>query len=134
MSDPAAAPDSQVGGIVANVLLFGRVLRFAGLDVHHGRLVDAIRALEWVGVRNRMDVHATLRSLLVHRHDDIALFDRAFALFFRAHRPPSPGLPLFSLGERPRVVARATPGAAVPVQVEGLEDLHRVGSVEPSGM
>lgn len=110
--------------MIDNVLLFGRVLRAAGLDVHHGRLVDAIRALEWVGIRSRTDVRATLRSLLVHRHDDIARFDQAFDLFFRAHRAPSPGLPLFSLGERPRVVARALPGAAVPVQVGDLEDLR----------
>lgn len=106
-----------------NVLLFGRVLRAAGLDVHHGRLVDAIRALECVGVRRRMDVHATLRSLLVHRRDDIARFDQAFDLFFRAHRHPSSGLPLFPLGERPRVVARPAPGAAVPAQVEHLENV-----------
>ena len=34
----------------------------------------------------------------------------AFDLFFRAHRPPAPGLPLFSIGERARVVARPAPG------------------------
>jgi hypothetical protein len=110
--------------LVGNVLLFGRLLRAAGLEVHHGRLVDAIRALERVGIRSRTDVRATFSSLLVHRHEDIARFDRAFDLFFRAHRPPSPGPPLFSLGERPRVVARALPGAAVPVEVEHLEELR----------
>ncbi len=115
--DPAL-PDAFAG----NLLLFGRVLRAAGLEVHHGRLVDAIRALEWVGVRSRADVQATLRGLLVHHHDDIAPFDRAFDLFFRAHRAPSPGLPLFALGERPRVVVRATPQTAVPVQLEALQD------------
>jgi uncharacterized protein len=105
----------------ANVLLFGRVLRASGVDVHHARLLDAIRALAWVDIGSRTDVATTLRSLLVHRHDDIGRFNDAFDLFFCAHRPPSPGLPLFSLGERPRVVARALPGD--PVRVE-LEDLH----------
>lgn len=104
-----------------NVLLFGRMLRASGLEVHHGRLLDAIRALEWVDVGSRTDVAATLRSLLVHNYDDVARFDRAFDLFFRAHRPPAPGLPLFSLGERPRVVARPAPG--VPVRAE-FDDLH----------
>src|SRR5262245_11311717 len=104
-----------------NILQFGRMLRAAGLDIHHGRLLDALRALEWVNVGSRTDVAATLRSLLVHERDEIARFDRAFDLFFRAHRPPTPGLPLFSLGERPRVVAQ--PAAGVPVQTE-LEDLH----------
>ena len=103
-----------------NVLLFGRVLRACGLDVHHGRLLDAILALEWIGVRSRTDVHATLRSLLVHGRDDAGRFDEAFAAFFRVHRPPSPGLPLFSLGERPRVVTRVAPGVPVAVGLEGI--------------
>jgi hypothetical protein len=100
--------------------MFGRLLRAAGLDVHHGRLLDAIRALESVGIKDRTDVCATLRCLLVHRRDDIAGFDRAFDLFFRAHRPPTPGLPLFSLGERPRVVVRTVPGEPLPVEVEDV--------------
>ncbi|MBI2221476.1 MAG: VWA domain-containing protein [Acidobacteria bacterium] len=97
------------------------MLRASGLDVHHGRLLDALRAVEWVGVGSRTDVAAALRGLLVHSRDDIARFDRAFELFFGAHRAPAPGLPLFALGERPRVVARPAPG--VPVQVD-FEDLR----------
>jgi uncharacterized protein len=108
--------------LAANVLLFGRMLRAAGLDVHHGRLLDAVRALEWVNVGSRTDVAATLRSLLVHDRDGIAKFDRAFELFFKAHRPPAPGLPLFSLGERPRVVARPAPGVPVHADLEGIHE------------
>jgi uncharacterized protein with von Willebrand factor type A (vWA) domain len=107
--------------LVNNVLLFGRMLRAAGLDVHHARLLDAVRALEWVNVGSRADVAATLRSLLVHDRDEIARFDRAFDLFFRAHRAPAPGLPLFSLGERPRVVARPAPGAPIQAEFEGID-------------
>lgn len=107
--------------IAENVLLFGRVLRAAGLDVHHGRLLDALRALEWIGVRSRTDVRATLRTLLVHDHDHLSQFDEAFDLFFRAHRTPAPGLPLFSLGERPRVIARAAPGMAVPIEFDASD-------------
>ena len=106
--------------LAANVLLFGRMLRAAGLEIHHGRLLDAVRALEWVDVASRTDVAAALRSLLVHDRDQIARFDRAFELFFRAHRPPAPGLPLFSLGERPRVVARSVGGAPVHAELDGI--------------
>lgn len=106
--------------LAANVLLFGRVLRAAGLDVHHGRLLDAVRALETIDIGNRGDVAAALRGLLVHDRDQIARFDRAFDLFFRAHRAPAPGLPLFSLGERPRVAARPAPGVPVPSEVEDV--------------
>jgi uncharacterized protein with von Willebrand factor type A (vWA) domain len=104
-----------------NVLRFGRLLRAAGLEVHHGRLLDAVRALEWVEVGSRADVAAALRSLLVHDHDETEKFDRAFELFFRPHRAPAPGLPLFSLGERPRVVA--VPASGVPIHTE-LEDVQ----------
>ena len=108
--------------LAASVLLFGRILRAAGLDVHHARLVDAVRALQWVNVGNRTDVAATLRGLLVHDRDQVAAFDRAFDLFFTAQRTPAPGLPLFPLGERPRVVAR--PAGPVPIPA-GLEDVRQ---------
>ena len=107
--------------LAVNILQFGRMLRAAGLDIHHGRLLDAVRALEWVDVGSRADVAATLRSLLVHDREGMARFDRAFELFFRAHRLPSPGLPLFSLGERPRVVARPAPGAPIETEFEGIQ-------------
>jgi uncharacterized protein with von Willebrand factor type A (vWA) domain len=106
--------------LLHNVLLFGRVLRRAGLDVHHGRMIDAIKALDWIGVRARADVRATLRALLVHRHDDLARFDEVFDLFWSAHREPAPGLPLFSLGERARIVATRTPPAAMSVEFEDV--------------
>ena len=109
------------GAFATNILLFGRVLRASGLDVHHGRLLDAVRAVSWIDIGNRADVAAALRSLLVHRRDDIESFDRAFDLFFRAHRAPQSGLPLFSLGERPRVVARSAPGAPVRAEVDDLQ-------------
>ena len=113
-------------GFVRNLLLFGRLLRRAGLDVHHSRLLDAVRSLEWVGVESRRDVRATLRALLVHRHEDLVRFDAAFELFFRAGNESGSGLPLFSLGERPRVVVRPTPGVPVHVEFEdvGAEE-HR---------
>jgi hypothetical protein len=116
------------GSFVTNILLFGRVLRRAGLHVHHGRLLDAVRALEWVDLGSRVDVAATLRSLLVHNRDDIARFDEAFAQFFREHRPPEPGLPLFALGERPRVVVRPGPGAPVHIDLEDVQRDARTSS------
>jgi hypothetical protein len=109
-----------MSALVINLLLFGRVLRAAGLQVHHGRLVDAIRALEWIGVGSRTDVRAVLRALLVHRHEDLPVFDEAFDLFFRTHDAPELNLPLFSLGERARVVAKRDAGAPQRVEVEDV--------------
>ena len=108
--------------LAGNVLLFGRVLRAAGLDVHHGRLLDAVRSLDWVGIRSRTRCRARrCAACSCIAHDDLARFDEAFDLFFRAHRPPAPGLPLFSLGERPRVIATPAPGSAVRVEIDGVE-------------
>ena len=59
-------------------------------------------------------------------------FDRAFDLFFRAHRPPAPGLPLFSLGERPRVVAGPLPASPVHAELEGRSTPGSRGS-DPRG-
>ena len=105
--------------LVVNLLLFGRVLRAAGVHVHRGRMADAIDALDLIGVGRRADVKAALRAVLVHRHEDQAVFDEAFDLFFRAHGESVLDLPLFSLGERARVVTRRKAGAPAHVDVEG---------------
>ena len=68
-----------------NLLIFGRVLRRAGIDVHRGRLLDLVQALGHVNLGTRDDVYHTCRALLVHRQEHIAIFDRAFAAFWREH-------------------------------------------------
>jgi uncharacterized protein with von Willebrand factor type A (vWA) domain len=74
--------------LLDNLLIFGRILRRAGIDVHPGRLLDVIAALEHVNLAERDDVYHTCRGLLVHRHEQIPVFDRAFAAFWlqRRHR------------------------------------------------
>ena len=107
-----------MSAFVINLLLFGRVLRAAGVHVHRGRMADAIAALDWVGIGRREDVKATLRTLLVHRHEDLPVFDEAFDLFFRAHGEAVLDLPLFSLGERARVVTTRKAGAPRHVDLD----------------
>ena len=104
--------------LISNFLLFGRVLRAAGVHVHRERMVDAIQATEWIGIRSRADVRATLSALLVHRHEDLALFNEAFDLVFRARGSSELKLPLFSLGERARIVMRRGAGAPQRLDVE----------------
>ena len=110
--------DVDPPAFVPNLLLFGRVLRAAGVHVHRERMVDAIQATEWVGVNSRADLRATLCALLVHRHEDLPLFNDAFDLFFRAHGTSELDMPLFSLGERARVVTRRDAGAPHRLDVE----------------
>src|SRR5919109_1475738 len=112
------------GALVANVVRFAEVLRGAGLDVHAGRIADVVTAIERVGVRKRSDVRAAVRCLLVHRREDVPLFDEAFDRFWRARaRHDQSGLPLFSLGERPRVTA--APKAGTPLQFESGAEQSR---------
>jgi uncharacterized protein with von Willebrand factor type A (vWA) domain len=99
--------------LASNVLRFAELLRGAGLEVNAGRVPDVVASMDRVGIQNRHDVRATMRCLLVRRHDDIPLFDDAFDRFWRAPAAPPGPLPLRALGERPRLVSSPTPGTAV---------------------
>ena len=69
--------------LLNNLLVFGRLLRRLGLDVHVGRMLDVTEALRHVDLGSRDDVYHTCRTLMVHRRDDLAIFDRAFEAFWR---------------------------------------------------
>ncbi len=69
--------------VISNLLLFGRALRRAGVDVHPGRLLDVVDALGHVSIGVREEVYHTCRALLVHRQEQLAIFDRAFESFWR---------------------------------------------------
>src|SRR5215468_2572655 len=68
--------------LVRHVVTFGRVLREAGVEVGPGRIEDALRGLDAVDLAEQADVYWTLRQTLVSRHDELELFDRAFAAWF----------------------------------------------------
>lgn len=80
----------MMAGLQRQLLVFGRLLRRLGLDVHTGRMLDASEALTHMDLGSRDQVFHTLRALLVHRHEDLEVFERAFEAFWR---PPgaSPG-------------------------------------------
>jgi uncharacterized protein with von Willebrand factor type A (vWA) domain len=109
--------------LVRHLVVFGRVLREAGLEVGPGRVADALRGLDAVDLTRRDDVYWTLRQTLVSRAEDLEAFDRAWDAWFlraaleprRAEDPPA--------GQRQR-----RPGAppAGGVELEG-------GVVKPSG-
>jgi uncharacterized protein with von Willebrand factor type A (vWA) domain len=92
-----------VSRFVDNLAVFGRVLRNRGLGVHVGRLLDLAEALQHVDVASRADVHATCRALLVHKREDLALFDAAFDVFWHTHRASeqTPRPSKEQTGERP---------------------------------
>ena len=65
-----------------NLILFGRLLRGLGLDVNPGRMIDLVHALGHIDIGRRDDFYYAARSLLVHRHEDLPLFEQAFEMFW----------------------------------------------------
>jgi uncharacterized protein with von Willebrand factor type A (vWA) domain len=92
-----------VSGLVANLLLFGRVLRGLGIDADTGRMLDLVEALRHVEIGRKSDFRDALRCLLVRRRDERALFDAAFEAFWRKPSEGATSLDLRALGEQRRL-------------------------------
>ncbi|HJS28014.1 MAG TPA: VWA domain-containing protein [Anaerolineales bacterium] len=73
------------GRLLENLVLFGRLLRALGLDINPGRVIDLATALGYIDIGRRVDFYHTARSLLVHRAEDLTLFDLAFNHFWQVH-------------------------------------------------
>ena len=72
--------------LLERLLTFDRVLRRAGIGTHAGRTADLVQALAQVNLGSRDEAYHTCRALLVHRQDQMAIFDVAFDAFWRTHR------------------------------------------------
>jgi uncharacterized protein len=100
----AVIPEIVPGGKLAeNIAHFARALRSAGLRLGPGSVVDALEALNSAPLLERTDMYWILHAVFVKRHEDSAVFDQAFRLFFRRRSlvekmialltPNSPGAP-----------------------------------------
>jgi uncharacterized protein with von Willebrand factor type A (vWA) domain len=78
LSEPAGR-----GRLAENVVHFVRVLRAAGLPLGTDRALLALKAIECAGTESRAVFQAALRTCLVDRPEHLALFDQAFAAFWR---------------------------------------------------
>ena len=54
-----------------------------GLDINPGRMMDLVSALDHIEIGRKSDFFYSARALLVHEREDLALFDEAFAAFWR---------------------------------------------------
>ncbi len=72
---PRPAPDRVA-------VAFARVLRGSGLEISVGSTIEFARAIERVGLATRGGVYWSGRATLVRRPEDIAAYDRAFAVFW----------------------------------------------------
>ena len=71
------------GRLLENLMYFARTLRAAGLPVGPGRVIEALRAVETVGIARRDDLYWTLHAVFVNRQDQRPIFDQAFHVFWR---------------------------------------------------
>ena len=130
-----ADADSPVEGqILQNLLLFGRLLRRLGLDVHAGRMLDAVHVLEDIGLRRRARrAGDALRTLLVHRREHLPVFDEAFSVFWRQRKDQTFTMDLRSMGEkrRYRYVEAGPPPLGQPSDADGGRGTGQRGGRRP---
>lgn len=69
--------------LLANLLLFPRALREAGIPVSLDQTLGFLRALRWIDLEKRSQVFHAGRALLVTRHQDLELYGTIFERFFR---------------------------------------------------
>ena len=94
-----AGPD---GHILHSLTLFGEMLRRVGLEVGSGNMLDLVRATDHVSIGRRGEFFQAARSILVHRKQDLPIFDEAFQVFWRKPSDRTTTMDLRSLGEQRR--------------------------------
>ncbi|QFY60222.1 VWA domain-containing protein [Rhizobium grahamii] len=105
------SPPPVAGGRFAdNIVLFGRILRKAGLKIGPGAIADAIEAVDAIGIGSREEFHSALFAVFVKRHEDKAVFDEAFRLFWRSRDLVEKMIAMMSPRAMPQQKEKARPG------------------------
>jgi len=104
-------PDAVIG--------LARGLRAAGVDASSAEVIDGLRAVEQVGVGDRLLVRAALQATLVKRAEDVgvfdALFDRYFPVATGPRRPTDPAAATdLGVGGTPARLDRLSAGGGPP--------------------
>jgi uncharacterized protein with von Willebrand factor type A (vWA) domain len=147
---------APAGSIVERVTQFCRALRENGLLATPAESIEAARLLERIDFIDREEVYYALRTLLTTRREDLPIFDRLFANWWRiptetpAHesrpawarhagagvlQPPSPnggmrGMPSMDSWARPDHEAEGIIGVAAPslADARGRKDFATFGT------
>lgn len=75
---------SDSGQLANYVTAFAVLLHATGVVVGPGQVLTGLDALNQVNISEREQFRAALRCTLVRRHEDLAMFEVAFAYFWRA--------------------------------------------------
>lgn len=112
--------------LAANAVLFGRLLRRAGLAVDPGKTRLFLRALALLGLGRKADIKTAGRTVYVHRCEDRATYDAAFELFWRRRADEA------GFGRRLPQLRRGEWGGAPPDLSQGLSDERPVEFLVPA--
>ena len=75
---------STTGAVLTrNLVVLTRALRASGIAVDPGQGIDLQRAVERIDCTNWQQFYLAARAIFVRRLEDIAIFDRAYAYFWR---------------------------------------------------
>lgn len=84
VSGEIAGGERGDGRLADNITHFARALRKAGLKIGPGAVIDAVEAVEAIGIGSREEFYTALFAVFVKRHEDKVVFDEAFRLFWRS--------------------------------------------------
>jgi uncharacterized protein with von Willebrand factor type A (vWA) domain len=114
------------GHILHNLMLFGEVLRRLGLDFGTSNMLDLVRATEDVPLGRKQDFRQAARCLLVHRKQDLPVFDEAFQVFWRRPAAGKSTRDLRSMGEERRYrTPQVVPPPAADSESGGAEETEQ---------
>jgi len=102
-----------MSAFLTNLLVFGRLLRAAEVDIPVGAMLDVIEALPHVDAANRDEVYYACRAILVRRREHLQTFDTVFDAFWRDHGNPFAGRETANL-RSPDAKQAAAAAAAMP--------------------
>ncbi len=110
----------KTDAFIANVILFGRMLRRAGLPADPERTRLFAQLLDDLGLGRRRDVKAAGRAIFTRRREDRPVYDAAFDLFWRrttVQGAPDHHLPRMRQTERPAPDVDLTADLAPAIQL-----------------
>lgn len=114
-------PFETTGHILEHVLAFTRLLREMGVDVSPGQALELVRALEHAPITSREDFRGAARCTLIRRHEDLPLFDTAFAFYWRVSSGVDPAMMAIPIVKTPAKPMR------LPRRQRGHDDEARAG-------
>ena len=88
-SDPNIANQLDTGSgekLSDNVVYFARVLRSAGIPIGSGRILEAIEAINKIGLADKSIFYWALHSVFVHKNEHREIFDQTFKIFWKNPR------------------------------------------------